>query len=130
MNSSTQQVRGWINVVKYDSKTIEEGLGTPISEVSVREEFNGGLAGVGTASFFTVTGPDGSMHFAGMERFTGKLGTRSGSFLFQNSGELTEGGLRSRWLVIPGSATGELGGLHGTGGCSSGEGYFFDYWFE
>jgi len=127
---TTQRVTGSINVIHRDSTPFEEGDNAPVAQVSVTEKLTGGMEGIGVARLLTVTAPDGCLHFTGMERFTGKLSGRSGSFMFQNSGELREGVLHSEWIVIPGSGTGEFAGLSGTGGCRSAEGYFFDYWFD
>lgn len=122
--------KGWGNVTKYDSKPYDECGGLSLSEVRVTEEFTGDFAGTGTARFLMVSRADGSAHFTGMERFVGKLGERSGSFLMQNSGTLKDGAVNSEWLVIPGSGTGELSGLRGVGGGRSRDGVFLDYWFE
>lgn len=127
---TTTRATGSINVTHRESKPIEKEAGAQVSEVSIVEEFAGGLKGDGVARLLTVTGSDGCVHFTGMERFTGKLAGRSGSFVFQNSGELRDGVLQSEWIVIPGSAREGFTGLSGTGGCRSAEAYFFDYWFE
>ncbi|HET6170273.1 MAG TPA: DUF3224 domain-containing protein [Terracidiphilus sp.] len=130
MDVSTKRATGWINVTSYDSKPYDEALRPPISQVQVVEEFTGDIVGTGTACFLMVVSADGSAHFTGMERFTGKLGDRSGSFILRNSGTLKDGDLSSEWLVIPESGTGELSGLRGQGGCRTTEGIFLDYWFE
>ncbi|HLY43867.1 MAG TPA: DUF3224 domain-containing protein [Terracidiphilus sp.] len=127
---TTQRATGKINITRHDSKPIEEGQGSPVSLVSITEDFTGEMEGTGIANHLIVTASDGCLHFSGMERFTGKLAGRSGSFVFQNSGELRDGVLQSEWIVIPGSGTQDFAGLSGTGGCRSAEGYFFDYWFE
>lgn len=127
---TTTRVIGKINVTQHDSRPIEEGQGSPVSLASLSEDFTGGMEGVGIANHLILTAPDGCLHFSGMERFTGKLAGRSGSFVFQNSGELKDGVLQAEWIVIPGSGTEGFAGLSGTGGCRSAEGYFFDYWFE
>lgn len=120
---------GWINVLTHDSRPVNDADGLAISEVHIVEEFTGDIVGTGTASFLMVTSPDGGAHFTGMERFVGKLGDRSGSFILRNSGTLKNGVLDSSWLVIPASGTGQLSGFCGEGGCNPG-GYFLDYWFE
>jgi len=65
-----------------------------------------------------------------MERFVGRVGEFSGSFIMRNSGMLKDGVITSEWLVIPESGTGELAGLCGEGGCNKTDGPFLDYWFE
>jgi hypothetical protein len=128
-NHSKQRVTGRINVTSYDSKTYDAGGAFTIAEVNITEEFSGGLVGMGSARFIVVNEPDGAAHFTGMERFLGKLGERSGSFILRNSGTLKDRALHSLWSIIPGSGTGELEGLRGEGGCDP-NGYTLDYWFE
>jgi len=120
---------GRINVNSYDAKPHDDTGDFTISEANVIEEFAGGLVGVGSVHLILVNELDGTAHFTGMERFLGKLGERSGSFIFQNSGTLNDGELQSVWRIIPGSGTEGLTGLRGEGGCTP-EGYSLDYWFE
>lgn len=128
-NTPTQRATGRINVTSYDAKPCDTSGPLTISEVSITEEFSGGLVGVGSLRLIAVTELDGTVHFTGMERFLGMVAERSGSFILQNSGTLKDGVLHSTWRVIPGSGTEELEGLRGEGGCDP-EGYTLDYWFE
>ena len=126
MTTTPNRATGWINVISYDPKSQDD---TGISEVHVTEEFTGGLTGTGSARFLMVTNADGGVYFTGMERFIGIIAGRDGSFILRNTGILKEGEVTSEWLVIPGSATGGLTGLRGTGGTNP-AGYFLDFWFE
>lgn len=58
----------------------------------------------------------GPMTKAGVQRVDGSIGGRSGSFLVETVGEFNGAEAAGTWSVIPGSATGELAGLGGTGG--------------
>ena len=129
MDSAQHRVTGWINVTSYAPKPYDESGGLTISEVHVVEEFTGDLIGTGTARFLMATTADGSAYFTGIERFTGTLANRTGSFILRNTGLLKDGQVTSEWLVIPRSGTGELSGLRGTGGVGA-RGYCLDYWFE
>jgi hypothetical protein len=130
MISTRQHAEGWINVTSYDSKPYDETGGLAIFEVQITEDFIGDFAGTGTVRFLMVSHAEGSSYFTGMERFEGKLGDFSGSFIMRNSGMLKDGAVHSEWHVFPGSGTGELSGLRGVGGCRAAEGVFLDYWFE
>lgn len=124
-----QRATGRIEVTSYDSYPYDDTGEFTISRVNVLEEFSGDLVGIGSVRFIMVNAQDGSGYFTGMERFLGKLGGRSGSFILQNSGTLRNGVLHSQWLVIAGSGTEQLAGLRGEGGCDP-SGYTLDYWFE
>jgi hypothetical protein len=126
MDSAQHRVTGWINVTRYDPKPYDESVGLTISDVHVVEDFTGGLTGTGAARFLMVTNTDGSAYFTSMERFFGALADRTGSFVLRNTGLLKDGQVTSEWFVIPGSGTGELSGIRGTGGTNP-SGYFLDF---
>ena len=77
---------------------------------------------------------DGSASFVGIERVTGSIGGRRGTFLLQDAGRLEGSTVRGDWFVVPGSATGELAGLRGEGGFEAqlgqGAAITLEYWFE
>jgi hypothetical protein len=123
------KVTGWINVTRYDPKPYSEGDGVTLACVDVIEDFTGGLTGSGAARFLMAQLADGSAHFTGIERFTGTLSGRPGSFLLRNMGVLKDGVVTSDWEILPGSATGGLAGLRGTGGTDP-SGYFLDFSFD
>jgi Protein of unknown function (DUF3224) len=77
---------------------------------------------------------DGTASFVGIERVTGTIAGRRGTFLLQDSGTVAGGIVTGDWFVVPGSGTGELTGLRGAGGfrANLGEGaeVTLDYYFE
>ncbi|MGA8648665.1 MAG: DUF3224 domain-containing protein [Candidatus Sulfotelmatobacter sp.] len=56
----------------------------------------------------------GSGGYVAIERVTGKLKGRTGSFVLQHSGTMTRGTPQLSVTVVPDSATGQLEGLTGT----------------
>ncbi len=56
----------------------------------------------------------GSAGYVAIERVTGTLHGKSGSFILQHSGTLTRGAPQLTITVVPDSGTGELAGLAGT----------------
>jgi hypothetical protein len=78
-----------------------------------------------------------SASFCAVERVSGSLAGRSGTFVLQDEGTLTGTRVYGRWFVVPGSATGDLRGLRGLRGEGSFEAelgqhaaYVLDDWFE
>jgi len=61
-----------------------------------------------------MTETKSSAGYVAMERVTGKLHGRSGSFALQHSGTMTRGAQQLTITVVPDSGTGELVGLVGT----------------
>ncbi len=130
-------------VTGLDRRQVSPADDSGVSLVSTRmeEQFTGGLVGHGIAEHLRVTGPDGSDTFTGVERFTGGLGGRSGSFVLTANGQTAGGVVRGVWHVVPGSGTGELAGLRGHGVFTAVltpnvDGHFaeatdsFTYWFD
>jgi len=75
--------------------------------------------------------PDGSATFVGLERITGRIGDRKGSFVLQRTGKFEGGQAKESYSVLAGSATGDLRGLTGEGTSSVGHGmehpFILDY---
>ena len=112
----------------------EPAGGLALSRIHVEESFSGDISGEGVVEFLQAARPDGSGSFVGIERVTGTVGGRRGTFLLQDAGTVVDNIVSGDWFVIPGSGTGELSGLRGTGGfrANLGEGaqVHLDYWFE
>jgi len=105
-----------------------------LSRIHVEESFSGDIDGDGVVEFLQAARADGSASFVGIERVTGTVAGRRGSFLLQDQGTVAANIVSGDWFVVPGSGTGELVGLHGQGGfrANLGEGaqVHLDYWFE
>lgn len=124
-----------ISVQKYEPVIYEQPReGHALSRIHVEETFSGDIAGDGVVEFLQAARADGSASFVGIERITGSISGRQGSFLLQDAGTVEGDVVSGEWFVIPGSGTGQLGGLRGTGGfrANLGEGaeVLLDYWFE
>jgi hypothetical protein len=126
---------GRIDVKTYEPQPYEEvDEGTELVEIHVRETFGGDIEGEGVVRFLQAVRKDGSANFVGIERVTGSLEGRTGSFLLQDAGTLEGTTVKGEWFVIPGSGTGDLSGLRGEGGFTAELGQHasitLDYWFE
>ena len=124
-----------ITVNKYEPSPYEEPAGGPVlTRIHVEESFSGDIDGEGVVEFLQAARADGSASFVGIERVTGELGGRRGTFLLQDAGTVQGNMVSGDWFVIPGSGTGQLTGLRGEGGfrANLGEGaqVHLDYWFE
>ena len=124
-----------ITVRKYEPAAYDEPAeGLALTRIHVEESFSGDIAGDGVVEFLQAAGADGAASFVGIERVSGSVGGRAGTFLLQDAGTVDANIVSGEWFVIPGSGTGELSGLRGEGGfrASLGEGaqVHLDYWFE
>jgi Protein of unknown function (DUF3224) len=98
----------------WDETVISEGDGAPrLARVSVKKRFEGDLAGESTAELLMSQASPEVAGYVGMERVTGTLAGRRGTFDVQHCA--AKGGTNDRalWFVAPGSGTGELRGLSG-----------------
>jgi hypothetical protein len=124
-----------ITVHKYEPGAYDEPTEGPVlTRIHVEESFTGDIAGDGVVEFLQAARTDGSANFVGIERVTGTVGDRSGTFLLQDVGTVADNIVSGAWFVVPGSGTGSLAGLRGEGGfrANLGEGaqVHLDYWFE
>src|SRR5262249_30463277 len=135
MGGEREHARGTIDVRTYEPTTFDRPAEGPARvRIHVSEEFSGDIEGEGLAEFLQTARSESEASFVGVERVTGTIGGRSGTFVFQDQGTLKDGIVSGTWFVVPGSGTGELQGLRGEGGFTAalGEGaaITLDYWFE
>ena len=77
--------------------------------------YHGDLSGVGKGEMLTGgTAVKNSAGYVAMERVTGTLHGKSGSFIVQHSATMTRGTPDLSIRVVPDSGTGELSGLTGS----------------
>jgi hypothetical protein len=99
--------------------------------MSLDKQFQGDLEGTSKGQMLAVgTDVKGSAGYVAIERVTGALHGRSGTFALQHSGTMTRGAPQLDISVVPDSGTGELVGLAGKMSINIVEGkhfYDFDY---
>jgi hypothetical protein len=95
------------------------------------KQFHGDLAGTSKGTMLTAgTSIKGSAGYVALERVSGSLDGREGSFILQHSGIMNRGVPQLMISVVPDSGTGELIGLAGTMSITFVDGhhsYVFDY---
>ncbi len=78
------------------------------------KQFQGGLVGTSVVEMLASNAGDKPAGgYVALERFTGALDGRAGSFVMQHSGTTSPGGMHIDVQVSPGSGTGALAGLEG-----------------
>jgi hypothetical protein len=102
--------------VKITPQATEAGDDSGLSRMSLDKQFHGDLEatskGQMLASAATIV--KGSGGYVAMERVTGKLKDRKGSFVLQHSGTMTRGVPQLSVAVVPDSGTDQLTGITGT----------------
>jgi hypothetical protein len=114
--------QGSFSITSWDEQTYEDlGGGVKLTRASVAQSFDGDLQGDGAVQWLMYYRPDGTASFVGLQRITGTLAGRTGSFVVQDSGEFEGGVARGRWSVVPGSGADGLAGIGGQGGFEAGQ---------
>lgn len=86
-----------------------------ISRLLLDKQFHGDLEGSSKGQMLACGGPpSGSGGYVAMERVTGTLSGRSGSFALQHTGTMDPGGVHLSVTVVPGSGTGQFAGIAGS----------------
>ena len=110
-------------IKSWDEKPYSEGPDLPkLTRAAVSKTFTGDLEGEGQVEYLMMYRADGTAAFVGLERITGRLGGRSGTFVLQRTGVFEGGRASESYSVMAGSATGELRGLRGGGTSAVGHG--------
>jgi hypothetical protein len=134
-HAPTVRATAVITVHKYEPSAYDKPAeGPALTRIGVEERFDGDIAGDGVAEFLQVANADGSASFVGVERVTGTVAGKKGTFVLQDAGTVAGNLVSGEWFVVPGSGTGELVGLRGTGGFRANLGedaqVHLEHWFE
>ena len=110
---------------------LESSAGKELGRMSIDKTFHGELDATSKGEMLAVmTGVKGSAGYVAIEKVSGKLGGRDGTFVLQHSGTMTRGDGKLTVSVVPDSGTGELAGLTGTMSIEIKDGkhlYHFEY---
>jgi hypothetical protein len=98
----------------FDVK-LEPQAGDPaVGRMSIDKQFHGDLEATSKGQMLAISSEvKGSAGYVAMERVTGTLQGRTGTFALQHSGTMTRGVPQLVITVVPDSGTGELVGLSG-----------------
>jgi hypothetical protein len=108
------QVKGKFEVksTPLDADEVTRSLGAV--RMRFDKQFEGPLTATSLVSMVGVMDRQtGSGAYVALEKVTGALDGKSGSFVFQHSSTLDRGQPRQSILVVPDSGTGDLAGLKG-----------------
>jgi hypothetical protein len=118
-----QTANARFTIKSWDEKPYSEGQDLPkLTRSSVTKTFTGAIEGEGQVEYLMMYRSDGTAVFVGLERITGRLGAKTGTFVLQRTGVFEGGQAIETYSVIHGSGTGQLHGLRGEGNSSVGHG--------
>jgi Protein of unknown function (DUF3224) len=107
---------GTFTVTSWQEDTYAElGGKEKITKAQMTFRLAGDLAGDLVSDTFMYYREDGTAEYTGLQRFSGEIGDRSGTCVMLADGGYDGALARAAWRVIPGSGTGGLTGLTGSG---------------
>ena len=106
-----------------------------LARLTIDKRFHGDLEASARGEMLAAQGDvKGSAGYVALERVTGKLQGRSGTFVLLHSATMKRGAPASTIMVVPDSGTGELAGLTGSMrimvAADGGHSYEFDFRIE
>ena len=122
-------------IESWDEQPYEEHDRTRLTRTRLTKTFSGDVEGESAAGLLMAFGSEeGSAAYVGLERVTGSVHGRSGSFVLRHSAATERGEGELSLDVVPRSGTGELRGLlgeaHITVEHGGGHSFTLDYDFE
>jgi Protein of unknown function (DUF3224) len=92
----------------------DQAAGTDLGRMALAKQFHGDLEGTSKGEMLSAGSPaKGSAGYVAMERVSGRLSGRSGSFVLQHSATMHRGEQHLDIAVVPGSGMDELAGIAG-----------------
>jgi Protein of unknown function (DUF3224) len=108
---------GTFELKAWDEKPFAElDGGGKLTRASVEQAFEGDIEGDGTVEWLMCYRPDETADFVGLVKVAGRIGERAGDFVLRTVGTYDGRQAAGDWTVVPGSGTGDLRGLRGSGG--------------
>lgn len=107
---STFEVKNW------DEKTVNEVDGKlKVTRASVIFAYQGDLVGESSMEYLMAYREDASATVLGLERVSGRLDGKEGTFVLESRGGYANGTASGDLTIVEGSGTGELAGIRGHG---------------
>ena len=79
------------------------------------QAFSGDITGDGNVHWLISYAADKTARLVGLQRITGSVGGRSGSFVIETRADHTGKSSHGSWSIVEGSGGGDLAGISGTG---------------
>jgi hypothetical protein len=128
----TRKIRGRFEVRMTPQTLADPAAAAALGHFSLAKRYEGDLDAEAVGEMLTAgTTVQGSAVYVAVERVTGTLGGRHGSFALHHTGVMDRGVPRLEIAVVPDSGTGELAGITGTMGITiAGKEHFYEFEYE
>ena len=126
-----EHARGSFDVKLTQQPMALNAAADALGRLSIEKQFHGDLEATSRGEMLTATTDlKGSAGYVAVERVSGTLRGRQGTFALQHSGTMTRGAPQLTVTVVPDSGTGQLTGLSGKMAITIADGkhsYDFEY---
>ena len=100
--------------VKLTPQSDSQGGDAALGRMTIDKQFHGDLEGTSKGQMLTAgTDVKGSAGYVAIEKVSGTLHGRNGTFILQHTGTMNRGAPQLSITVVPDSGTGQLAGLAG-----------------
>jgi len=111
----TTHVRGNFEVKLTPEALADKAADKTLARMSINKQFHGDLEATSKGEMLSAVTPvKGSAGYVAIERVTGTLKGRKGTFILQHSATMARGTPHLHVIVVPDSGTDELTGIAGT----------------
>lgn len=120
-----------VKLTPQSSDPMPEGV--TLGRMSIDKQFHGDLEAASKGEMLSaMTSVKGSAGYVAIERVSGTLAGRKGTFTLQHSGTMARGAQQLTITVVPDSGTGDLAGLTGRMAIriETGGKHFYDFDYE
>ncbi|MFN8515286.1 MAG: DUF3224 domain-containing protein [Chloroflexia bacterium] len=112
----TMRATATLGIKSWEEAPFHEIAGGPnLVRASVRQTYEGEIAGEGTLEYLMIYQANGFVPTLALERVVARIGDRSGSFVIRHTGSYADNAAQSTFEIVPGNATGDLQGITGSG---------------
>jgi hypothetical protein len=108
--TSKVDIKSW-----NEETTLELEGGRKLTRASITCAHSGAIQGESSLEYLMVYRADGTASYVGLEHIKGTLSGKNGGFTVQHTGEWQDNAAHTSLSIVPGSGTGDLEGIRGTG---------------
>jgi Protein of unknown function (DUF3224) len=105
------QATGTFKIDAWD----EQPYADKLTRAQVKATYSGDIEGQGETEWLMCYREDKTADFVGFQRIVGRIGERSGSFVFESTGAFDGKEAAGLITIVQGSGTGDLAGITGSG---------------
>jgi hypothetical protein len=110
----TSRATGTFDVTIKPQDADDYADGKAMGRMAIDKQYHGDLVGSAKGQMLTAMGDQQSAAYVAVEKFSGQLRGRTGTFAMHHTGVMTRGAPSLAIAIVPDSGTGELIGIAGT----------------